>query len=172
MPAPDWLAYWGAGLSSLLAVREVLKHRRATRPKLVGYIVRGRSDGMMLTAGGPEGVTQGTGESIVITVHNRGGAATAILKSQLCIAPQWCPRMLLEPLGELGLAPATRRAETKIALRHTVAASGIDPGKEQEVRVALWEEHRSALEQGRLMLNVVHTWSRDRPQQVPIRRSA
>lgn len=172
MATTEFLAYWGAGLSTGLAIREVWKHRRATRPKLVGYMVRNGEDGRFVTAMAP-GQTEAThGRVAAVSVLNRGGTATKIHKARLCIARPWCPRILLGILGEFGFAPTRGDDELAHIPYSDDGLAEIKPGQEEILRVTLWEQHRAALRRGRLMLNVVDTWNREKPQQIRIRRTA
>ena len=168
MAAPDWLTYWGAALSSALALREVLKHRRATRPMLVGYIGAGPSDGTVIEHRG--GGTEDSGEARAVVLHNRGGASTTVQNHALFVPARWCPGALLGVLGELGWTPGAKHETKHLRLRELAVV--IDAGADGTVRVMLWTHHRDALAKGRLMLNVSHSWSRERPQQITVRRSA
>jgi hypothetical protein len=171
MAAAEWVAYWGAGLSTALAIREVLKHRRATRPQLIGYLHK-PTTGIYMIAKAP-GQSEQQGQTQVVSLHNRGGAATSLHQFNLCIVRRWCPRMLLGLLGEFGWATLVDRDKAlRIHVPDSTGNAEIAPGKDFDVRVVLWDEHRAALDRGRLMLSVVHTWARDRPQQVILKSMA
>lgn len=169
MAAPDWLAYWGSGLSTLLAVREIHKHRRSTRPKLVAFLSQ-PADGYRLEV--HSGGEEAHGQAHAVMLHNRGGVPTTVTTAELRIGVRWLPAWMLTFLGELGFAPVTKEGRGEnFALGRRLAPDPTPAGGETSVRVVLWDEHREALRTGRLYLNVVHSWHRDRPQQIRIRMS-
>jgi hypothetical protein len=168
METRDWLGVYGALLSSVLAAREVWKHRRATMPKLTAFIRRTPAT-RVITELTPLGNEQ-RGESRLIIVHNRGGADTVILGYRLFIAPRWVPSFLLGMLGSTGRLPEVKSNLSGAVFQLEQISVSVPAGADGEIREILWPDHRSALDRGDLMLSVVHSWSRDRPQQIRVRQ--
>jgi len=170
METKDWVGVYGALLSTSLAFREVWKHRRATRPKLVGYVrSSARPDGIVIEQRTPLG--DDTGEARAITVQNRGGTATRIQAYQLFIPSRWVPQALLGILGEFGWVPSAYNGPEGFSMRMRDPEILVEAGADAELRVMLWIAHRKALEGGRLMIQVSHSWSRIRAQQIRVHES-
>jgi hypothetical protein len=170
METKDWVGVYGALLSTSLALREIWKHRRATRPKLVGYVRTGvRADGAVIEQRTPLGDDKGEARAII--VQNRGGTATSIQAYHLFIPSRWVPRVLLGVLGELGRLPSAYAGPEGFSMRPRDPEIVVQPSADAELRVMLWTAHREALERGRLMVQISHSWSRVRAQQIRVHRA-
>jgi hypothetical protein len=168
MELRDAASIYGALLSTMLAAREIWKHRRSTRPKLIVHVNNTPTRRITASIGGSD---ISTGDSNILFVHNAGGERTKIEKAELCIASRWVPGLLLGLLGSIGRVPTVGQYELRSAGKMLDPTDDLLPGHELQMRRILWDEHREALSKGRLMLAVVHRYSRERMQQVRVKRS-
>ena len=150
----DWLAFYAAVVATLLWLRDV----RKVRPK-----VRTLFSGSIHEDDNPHDIAR------TITLQNLSEVPTAIDQIVPAIPKQWVPRRAIPTLARFGLVPVQTFPNGVVGRWWTGQPITVGPFHEVPKRVSLWPEHRTALNDGRLLLLIRHSYSHGLTEQIPVR---
>ena len=150
----DWIAMYAAVVATLLWLRD----RRKVRPKMRTFF-----SGSVHTDDNPHDIAR------TITLLNLSEVPTAIDQIVPAIPKHWVPRTLLPLLVRFGVAPVHTFPNGVVGRWWTGAPLTVGPYHEVPKRVSLWPEHRTALNEGRLLLLIRHSYSHGLTEQLLVR---
>lgn len=150
----DWLALYAAVLVTLLWIKEL----RKTRPR-----VRTLFTGDIHTDDNPVDIAR------TLTLQNLGEVPTAVDQIVPAIPKDWVPRRAIPLLARFGLVPVRTFPNGVVGRWWTGKPITIGPFHEVPKRVSLWPEHLAALNGGRLLLLIRHSYSHGLTEQVIVR---
>lgn len=149
----DWLALYAAVVSTILAVRELGKARARVGAFFAGDI---HSDDVALEIGR------------TLTLQNLGGVPTAIDQIVPAVPKAWVPRRAIPWLTRWRVVPVHTFPNGVVGRWWTGSPIAIGAYQEIPKRITLWPEHLAALNEGRLLLLVRHSYSHGLTQQVQV----
>jgi len=150
----DGLALYAAVVATMLWVRDV----RKLRPK-----VRTLFSGSVHEDDNPHDIAR------TITLQNLSEVPTAIDQIVPAVPKDWVPRRMIPLLARFGLVPVHTFPNGVVGRWWTGQPITVGPFHEVPKRVTLWPEHRTALNGGRLLLLIRHSYSHGLTEQVPVR---
>lgn len=150
----DWLACYAAAAATLLWMRDIRKSRPKMRTLFYGSVHEDDN---------PHDISR------TITLQNLGEVPTAIDQIVPAVPKNWVPRPMIPLLARFGMVPVHTFDNGVVGRWWTGQAITVGPFHEVPKRVTLWPEHRAALNGGRLLLLIRHSYSHGLTEQVPVR---
>ncbi len=150
----DWIAVYAAVLATLLWIREL----RKTRPRM-----RTIFTGSIHTDDNPHDIAR------TVTLQNLSEVPTAIDQIVPAVPKDWIPRPMLPLLVRFGRVPVQTFPNGVVGRWWTGQAITVGAFLEVPKRVSLWPEHLAALNNGRLLLLIRHSYSHGLTEQVLVK---